>query len=132
MKIFLFSYRARDIGVWFDVMRGMVFVGILTNCAILGFSSEQLMQWLPSLFTRSTYDGDQLMALGSGRYVIQILSVYSSPWGLHLQHGCLAALMKPASTCVHNTVCFSTCMHTYRYLQVLMFDVSAGWPQNAK
>ena len=66
--------RARDIGVWFDVMRGMVFVGILTNCAILGFSSEQLMQWLPSLFTRSSDDGDQLMALGSGRYVIGILS----------------------------------------------------------
>ena len=64
------SFRARDIGVWFDVMRGMVFVGILTNCAILGFSSEQLMQWLPSLFTRSSADGDQLMALGSGRYVI--------------------------------------------------------------
>lgn len=61
--------RSRDIGVWFDVMRGMVFVGILTNCAILGFSSEQLMQWLPSLFTRSSADGDQLMALGSGRYV---------------------------------------------------------------
>ena len=66
---YLLPCRARDIGVWFDVMRGMVFVGILTNCAILGFSSEQLMQWLPSLFTRSTSDGDQLMALGSGRYV---------------------------------------------------------------
>ena len=69
--------RARDIGVWFDVMRGMVFVGILTNCAILGFSSEQLMQWLPSLFTRSISDGDQLMALGSGRYLVQSLSIYA-------------------------------------------------------
>ena len=64
------SCRARDIGVWFDVMRWMVFVGILTNCAILGFSSEQMMQWLPSLFTRSISDGDQLMALGSGRYIV--------------------------------------------------------------
>ena len=64
---FKHSHRARDIGVWFDVMRGMVFVGILTNCAILGFTSEQLMQWLPSLFTRDSDDGDQLMALGSGR-----------------------------------------------------------------
>ena len=51
-------------------MKVMVFVAILTNCAILGFSSEQLMQWMPSLFTRDTLDGDQLMALGSGRLVI--------------------------------------------------------------
>jgi len=53
--------------VWYDVMRVMVFVAILTNCVILGFSSEQLMQWLPSLFARDSADGDQVMALGSGR-----------------------------------------------------------------
>jgi hypothetical protein len=76
----------------------MVFVGILTNCAILGFSSEQLMQWLPSLFTRSISDGDQLMALGSGRYV-------NHPHYGHLckggggiySHGYLVASMKPAN-----------------------------------
>jgi len=45
----------------------MVFMAILTNCAILGFASEQLMQWLPSLFARDSSDGDQIMALGSGR-----------------------------------------------------------------
>ena len=59
--------RACNIGVWYDVMRAMVFVSILTNCVILGFSSEQLMQWLPSLFARDSADGDQVMALGSGR-----------------------------------------------------------------
>lgn len=48
-------------------MKAMVFAAILTNCAILGFSSEQLMQWLPSLFVRDEADGDQLMAMGSGR-----------------------------------------------------------------
>ena len=43
-----------------------MFIGILSNCAILGFSSEQLMQWLPSLFDRAEL-GDQVMAVGSGR-----------------------------------------------------------------
>ena len=47
-------------------MQVMVFIAILTNCAILGFSSEQLMQWIPSLFSRET-EGDQVMAIGSGR-----------------------------------------------------------------
>lgn len=66
--------RARDIGVWFDVMRVMVFVAILTNCAILGFSSEQLMQWTPSLFSRDlSGGGDQVMAMGSGRYVVGVV-----------------------------------------------------------
>ena len=62
-----FYYRAKDIGVWFVVMQAMVFVSILTNCAIMGFSSEQMMQWLPWLFDRSKDDGDQTLALGRGR-----------------------------------------------------------------
>ena len=36
--------RVRDIGVWFEVMQGMVVVAALTNCLILGFFSEQLVQ----------------------------------------------------------------------------------------
>ena len=63
----LFYYRAKDIGVWFLVMQTMVFVSILTNCAIMGFSSEQMMQWLPWLFDRSKDSGDQTLALGRGR-----------------------------------------------------------------
>ncbi len=59
--------RTRDIGVWYNVMQVMVFIGILSNCVILGFTSEQLMQWLPSLFDRA--EGDQVMAVGSGRWV---------------------------------------------------------------
>lgn len=59
-----------DIGVWFDVMQAMVMVAILTNCFILGFSSEQLMQWLPWLYSRDADSGnDQMMAVGSGRSV---------------------------------------------------------------
>ena len=55
-------------GVWFSVMQGMVLAAILTNCFLLGFSSEQLMQWLPWLYSRDTTSGgDQMMAVGSGR-----------------------------------------------------------------
>ena len=53
--------------MWYEVMQVMAFVAILTNCAILGFSSEQLMQWAPSLFSRQAEGGDQIMAMGSGR-----------------------------------------------------------------
>ena len=34
---------------------------------ILGFALEQLMQWLPWMFTRQTNDGDQTMVLASAR-----------------------------------------------------------------
>jgi len=54
--------------VWYKVMQVMVFVAIITNCAILGFSSEQLIQWLPYLFTKEGTAGDShIMAMGSGR-----------------------------------------------------------------
>ena len=58
--------RVRDIGVWFEVMQGMVLLAVLTNCLILGFSSEQLVQWLPWLYSPAS-GGDQIMAVGSGR-----------------------------------------------------------------
>ena len=70
MFVCLFSFlRCKDIGVWFKVMQGMVFVGILTNCAILGFSSEQLIQWMPYLFTKEDTGDSHVMAMGSGRWV---------------------------------------------------------------
>ena len=67
-------HRVRDIGVWFDVMQVMVFAAVLTNCFILGFSSEQLMQWTPWLYSREAAGGDQVMATGSGRCVARMYS----------------------------------------------------------
>lgn len=61
--------RSRGIGVWYGVMQSMVFLAILTNCAILGFSSEQLIQWLPYLFTKDGVEDSHVMAMGSGRWV---------------------------------------------------------------
>ena len=61
------DFSVHDIGVWFDVMQGMVLLAILTNCLILVFSSEQ---WLPWLYSRDpSSGGDQVMAIGSGRFV---------------------------------------------------------------
>ena len=48
-------------------MQVMVLLAVLTNSCILGFSSEQLVQWLPWLYTRD--GGNQVMAVGSGRFV---------------------------------------------------------------
>lgn len=58
-------------------MQVMVFTAILTNCAILGFSSEQLMQWMPWLFTRDLQDGDQMLVAGSGRFASNCIIVVS-------------------------------------------------------
>ncbi|KAL5463709.1 hypothetical protein EMCRGX_G032634 [Ephydatia muelleri] len=40
--------RANSIGVWYTVLQIIAFIAILTNCAIVGFSSQQLKEWMPS------------------------------------------------------------------------------------
>jgi hypothetical protein len=62
--IFLF-YRTCDIGVWYNVLWCMVAVSMLTNTVIMGFSSEQLAEWLPWMY--ETIAGDQYIKLGYGR-----------------------------------------------------------------
>ena len=68
VSLWIFSLcppRSSGIGVWYTVMYIMVIVSILTNCLIFGFSSEQLLQWLPSLFEH--VEGDQQLKMGYGR-----------------------------------------------------------------
>jgi hypothetical protein len=45
----------------------MVAVSMLTNTVIMGFSSEQLAEWLPWMY--ETIAGDQYIKLGYGRYI---------------------------------------------------------------
>ena len=66
MLIFFFR-RTCDIGVWYNVLWCMVAVSMLTNTVIMGFSSEQLAEWLPWMY--ETIEGDQYIKLGYGRYV---------------------------------------------------------------
>ena len=57
--------RTSNIGVWYNVLCCMVAVSMLTNTVIMGFSSEQLAEWLPWMY--ETIDGDQYIKLGYGR-----------------------------------------------------------------
>ncbi|XP_028413837.1 anoctamin-8-like [Dendronephthya gigantea] len=60
--------RTCDIGVWYNVLWCMVAVSMLTNTVIMGFSSEQLAEWLPWMY--ETIEGDQFIKLGYGRYIV--------------------------------------------------------------
>ena len=57
--------RTCDIGVWYNVLWCMVAVSMLTNTVIMGFSSEQLAEWLPWMY--ETIEGDQYIKQGYGR-----------------------------------------------------------------
>jgi hypothetical protein len=46
----------------------MVAVSMLTNTVIMGFSSEQLAEWLPWMY--KTIEGDQYIKEGYGRYIV--------------------------------------------------------------
>jgi len=43
-------YRCAGIGQWKTLFTGMVWCSALTNCLLVGFTSEQLMQYLPELY----------------------------------------------------------------------------------
>ena len=47
----------------------MVGLSILTNCMIFAFTSQQMMTWIPQWFDLDE-EGDQMLAVGMGRYVV--------------------------------------------------------------
>lgn len=64
--------RVSSIGMWKDLMRGMVWFSCLTNCFLFGFTSDQMLHYLPNLFEQ-TEDGETLLAEGKGRLVILLI-----------------------------------------------------------
>lgn len=44
------SLRCDGLGMWGNLLKGLVTLSALTNCLIFGFTSGQLMEWLPSLY----------------------------------------------------------------------------------
>lgn len=44
------SIRCDGLNMWNNLLKGIVRLSALTNCLIFGFTSGQLMEWLPSLY----------------------------------------------------------------------------------
>jgi anoctamin-8 len=68
------AIRASSIGMWRSLIGGVVWLSALSNCLIFGFTSQQMMQWLPSFFVIAE-DGDQELAAGKGRFVVTVVFV---------------------------------------------------------
>jgi hypothetical protein len=41
--------KASGIGIWISVLQFMSVMAVLTNCALIGFTSQQIQLWFPSL-----------------------------------------------------------------------------------
>ena len=46
--------RSATIGVWEGVLRSILYLSVLTNAALVAFTSEQLASWMPWLFRDAT------------------------------------------------------------------------------
>jgi anoctamin-10 len=45
-------YRSSSLGMWKPLMASLIWMSALTNCLIAGFSSAQLMHYLPNFYVR--------------------------------------------------------------------------------
>jgi hypothetical protein len=66
--------RTSSIGMWKDLLRGMVWSSCLTNCLLFGFTSDQMLQYVPDLYEQ-TEDGETRLAEGKGRLVVLLIFV---------------------------------------------------------
>jgi anoctamin-10 len=64
--------RVSSIGMWKELLKGMVWFSCLTNCLIFGFTSDQMLHYLPHLFEQ-TPDGETHLADGKGRLVVLLI-----------------------------------------------------------
>jgi len=69
--------RVRNIGIWRNIMYVLFTLSIASNCFLFGFTTEQMMVWVPSWFELEKevrWDGaiieEQELAKGKGRYVV--------------------------------------------------------------
>jgi len=60
-------------GVWIQILEFLAWFGILTNCYIFAFSSEQMEEWFPSLFNPDDVPNLAEIKQGNGRYVVLIM-----------------------------------------------------------
>eukprot|EP00934_Nitzschia_sp_Nitz4_P001951 Nitzschia sp. Nitz4//scaffold78_size91513//55130//57271//NITZ4_004933-RA/size91513-processed-gene-0.93-mRNA-1//-1//CDS//3329558142//1951//frame0 len=64
--------RVQDIGVWKQILQFMVWFSCLTNCLLFGFTSDQMMHYLPNFYTRDAA-GDTYMVNDKGWLVILVI-----------------------------------------------------------
>lgn len=67
--------RRGHIGSWRLLITCLIWLSALTNCLIFGFSSQQMMEFLPSLFVIGS-DGDQHFAEGKGKMVVLLVFTF--------------------------------------------------------
>lgn len=104
------AIRTSSIGTWLTVMQGMVWISIMTNVFIFAFTTEQMMQLFPNMFTVSYSDevndvdfggSDHVHAAveGKGRWVVGVAVVIEHV--LFLLAGLVFAAIpdKPSSIC---------------------------------
>ena len=44
------TYRASGLGMWKSLFAGVIWMSALTNCLIVGFTSDQLVYYLPNMY----------------------------------------------------------------------------------
>ena len=64
--------RISGIGMWKDLLTGMVWLSCLTNCLLFGFTSDQMLHYLPDLYIQNE-EGETFLAEGKGRLVILLI-----------------------------------------------------------
>ena len=64
--------KIRDIGVWKQILLAMVWCSCLTNCMLFGFTSDQMMHYLPDFYIRDA-DGVTHMVHDKGWIAILII-----------------------------------------------------------
>mmetsp|Transcript_10987 Transcript_10987/g.16515 ORF Transcript_10987/g.16515 Transcript_10987/m.16515 type:complete len:692 (+) Transcript_10987:270-2345(+) len=67
--------RTCHIGSWRLLISCIIWLSALTNCLIFGFTSQQMMEFLPGLFIIGS-DGDQHFAEGKGKIVVMLVFTF--------------------------------------------------------
>lgn len=57
--------REATIGVWEEILRFLIYLSVLTNVLVICFTSEQLNEWMPWLYRRTTPIAFNLDAMAS-------------------------------------------------------------------
>ena len=76
-------HRVNSIGTWFTVLTIQTWIAIITNIFLIGFTSGQLLQWVPDFYEKIVLFADdgvtsfieQQIKLGSGRFVLAIIFI---------------------------------------------------------